>query len=355
MNIKKEDRAQRGALTLLFAGVVFFIHLIVILAVGGALYLAVINGVISGQEEEMVNGPLIIGLMILNSLLLGAFMSFILGKYLMRPVNKIINGMNRLSSGDFRTRIVFPGIIGKHPTVKELTEGFNTMASELESTEMLRSDFVNNFSHEFETPIVSIAGFAKLLRRGSLSETEKQEYLEIIEVESLRLSYMVTNVLNMTKVENQSILTDVSRYNLSEQLRDCILLLESKWERKRLELDIDFDEYYIRADEKLLKQVWINLLDNAIKFTPEGGIVGVSVSRDAQVLCVSIRNTGSTIPPESMGRIFQKFYQGDPSRATEGNGIGLAIVKRVTELHGGTVSVESGNGDTVFEVCLPGN
>ena len=353
MTSKQGDRAQRMALTLLFAGVCFFIHLIVILAVGGALYLVIINGVISGQDEEMVSGPLIIGLMILNSLLLGAFMSFILGKHLMRPVNKIVNGMNRLASGDFRTRIAFPGIIGKHPTVQELTDSFNTMAAELESTEMLRSDFVNNFSHEFKTPIVSIAGFAKLLLRGNLSETEKQEYMEIIEEESLRLSYMATNVLNMTKVENQAILTDVSRYNLSEQLRDCILLLERKWERKRLELDIDFDEYYIQANAELLKQMWINLLDNAIKFTPEGGTVGVSVSEDAQFLSVCIRNTGSTIPPEIRERIFQKFYQGDSSHASEGNGIGLAIVKRVTELHGGTVSVESMKGVTVFKVCLP--
>lgn len=153
------------------------------------------------------------------------------------------------------------------------------MAEELENTQMLRSDFINNFSHEFKTPIVSIAGFAKLLRRGNLTDAQKEEYLAIIEEESLRLAAMATNVMNLTKVENQTILTDLTTFNLSEQIRACVLLLEEKWSRKELDLDLEFPEYTIRANEELLKQVWINLLDNAIKYSPNYGEIGVRIPR----------------------------------------------------------------------------
>ena len=241
----------------------------------------------------------------------------------------------------------------KVPVIQTLTDSFNTLASELENTEMLRSDFINNFSHEFKTPIVSIAGFAKLLKRGNLTETQKAEYLDIIEEESLRLSAMATNVLNLTKVENQSILTDISEYNLSEQLRTCVLLLEAKWERKRLEPELDFDEIQIEGSQELLKEVWINLLDNAVKFAPEGSSILLKAEETPEAVTVTVKNEGPDIPPEAMSRIFNKFYQADESHAAEGNGVGLAIVKRVVDLHGGTVEVVSSGGITSFSVTLP--
>jgi signal transduction histidine kinase len=261
--------------------------------------------------------------------------------------------MNRLASGDFKARLEIEGPLAKHSAVKEVTDSFNRMAEELQSTEMLRSDFINNFSHEFKTPIVSIAGFAKLLRRGSLPAEKQEEYLAIIETESMRLSQMATNVLNLTKVENQTILTDVTEYNLSEQIRSCILLLSEKWEQKNIEYALDFNEYTIHANEELLKQVWINLLGNAVKFTPVGGLIEVRITEQENNITVSVRNTGSEIAPEHQERIFNKFYQADESHASEGNGIGLAIVKRVVELHEGEISVSSGSGSTTFTVTLP--
>ena len=227
------------------------------------------------------------------------------------------------------------------------------MASELKNTEMLRGDFVNNFSHEFKTPIVSIAGFAKLLRRGDLTEEQKEEYLAVIEEESLRLSDMATNVLNLTRVENQTILTDIVKFNLSEQIRSSILLLADKWEKKQLDFKVDFGEYRISANEELLKQVWINLLDNAIKFSPVGGVIEVNIKNRPDSLSVDIINSGEEIPAESISRIFQKFYQADSSHSGEGNGVGLAIVKKVVELHNGTVSAQSENNLTMFTVTLP--
>lgn len=271
----------------------------------------------------------------------------------LQPLRVLIESMHALADGRFGTRLSPQGILWKYPAYKELSDSFNTLAEELEDTEMLRSDFINNFSHEFKTPIVSIAGFAKLLQKGNLPEAQRQEYLEIIESESRRLSYMATNVLNLTKIENQAILTDLSTFNLAEQIRDSILLLSNKWEEKELDLRLEMDELTIQANEELLKQVWINLVHNAIKFTPEGGIVEIAMQDLGDQISVSITNHGSQIPPEAMDRIFNKFYQADESHATEGNGVGLAIVKRVTTLHNGTVTVASENNVTSFTVKLP--
>lgn len=345
-----QERRHRLSLTLLFSGVVFLFLVMTMLLVVliGLLWLRL--GGLAVSELRTGSFLLIIGL---ASILIGTLLSFTVGRLPLRSVNSIINAMNRLAAGDFRTRLQFGGVLRKLPVAQELTESFNKMASELENTELLRSDFINNFSHEFKTPIVSIAGFAKLLRKGNLEEKEQAEYLGIIEAEALRLSAMATNVLNLSRVENQTILTGVTTYNLSEQLRGCVLLLEDKWTKKNLELILDFKEVDITANVELMKQVWLNLLDNAVKFTPDYGLVEIAVGEDDAALSVSIVNSGQEIPPESLERIFQKFYQADESHATEGNGIGLAVVQKIVALHRGRVEVDSREGRTAFTVVLP--
>jgi len=263
--------------------------------------------------------------------------------------------MNRLATGDFRARIRFGKPISAHPSFQEIEKSFNTAAKELEQTEILRRDFINNFSHEFKTPIVSIAGFAKLLRRGNLTPQQQEEYLAIIEEESLRLAYMATSVLELTKIESQTILTNVSRFNVSEQVRSAILLLEDKWAKKNLDFNLLIGEYDISANEELLKHVWINLLDNAIKFSEEYGCIDVIVEEKNGSILVSISNTGKPIPEESMKRIFNKFYQADESHSTQGNGIGLAVVKKIVDLHHGSVFAQSRDALTTFTVTLPKN
>lgn len=271
------------------------------------------------------------------------------------PVNRLITSMRRLASGHFEERVD----LGSTTLGRELTESFNTLASELQHTELLRTDFINNISHEFKTPIVSIRGFARLLQRADLPEEQRRAYLDVIIDESTRLSNMATNVLNLSKIENQQILTDVSEFNLSEQLRRCLLLLEKDWTQKNLDISADFSEFTIHASEELLKQVWLNLLDNAIKFSPEGGSITVRVYARAELqarensLQVDVTNTGSTIPAEDLKRVFDKFWQGDASHTGAGAGVGLSIVRRIVELHGGSITVASSEKKTTFSVVLP--
>ena len=347
--MKRQERGHRFALTMLAAVVIFVMQ---VLAVGiSAVVVTVLarTGCLRHGETDRV-----VVFMALISVVLGAMITAFSSLIFLRPVNRLISQMNRLAQGDFRARLTFGKPLSDHPTFRQISMSFNKMAQELENTEMLRSDFVGNFSHEFKTPIVSISGFAKLLKRGGLTEAQRQDYLTIIETESLRLAAMATNVLDMTKVENQTILTDVTRFNLSEQIRGCLLLLlEGKWRNQEVEFSLEFGEHMIMANQELLKHVWINLLDNAIKFTPQGGTVGVEIQERGEALAVTVRNTGSRIAPDQLEKIFHKFYQADESHSAEGNGIGLALVKKIVQLHEGEVSVESGDEDTAFTVTLP--
>ena len=350
--INIEWHKQRISLLFLFSGVVLIFLLLTSVLVGLVVFFLINHGALQLGETGLNAGSLLLNL-ILWSLLIGAVLSFLALRFPLKPINKILNAMSSLAAGDYSVRLGFKGVLAKHPTVAELTDSFNKMASELEHTEMLRSDFVNNFSHEFKTPIVSIAGFAKLLQRGNLTDERKTEYLNIIEEESLRLSQMATNVLNLTKVENQSILTDVTEYNLSEQIRTCVLVLESKWSKKHIDFSLPNEEYYITANEELMKQVWINLIDNAIKFSQYYGMVDIYIGQDDEAVRIAVSNYGEEIPEDAREKIFSKFYQADESHATEGNGVGLAVVKKIADLHGGSVGVTCAGGKTTFTVTMP--
>jgi len=281
----------------------------------------------------------------------GAIFAFLGSFLLIRPIRRIIKSMDRLSSGDFKVRMDVSD--SRIRAFKALSLKFNTLAEELQNTEMLRSDFINNFSHELKTPIVSIAGLAKVVKNGKLTDEEKNQYLAAIEEESVRLSYLATSVLNLTKIENQSILTDTTEFNLSEQMRSCILLLESKWDKKELDLNLDFNEIYYKGNEELLKQVWINLIDNAIKFSKEKSCIDIFAQESDTDIKISVRNEGEPIPEEKQKKIFNKFYQLDESHSSEGFGVGLAIVKRIVELHGGEISLVCSDGSVTFTVELP--
>lgn len=350
---KKEDRKSRIALTLLFAGLTFGILLLFLALVAVIVVVFVKTDLVSVVSSVDENKALIIFLFVLFCLIVGAGISFLLSRILTGPINKTINTINRLAEGDYKARLEIGKPLNRHPTIVEITDSFNQMAARLDKTEILRTDFVNNFSHEFKTPIVSIMGFAKLLKRGSLTPEEQREYIDVIEEESGRLSNMATGILQLSKIENQSVLSQKNRYNLSEQIRNCVLLLEKKWTEKELEPELVFDEYEIEADEALLKQVWLNLIDNAVKFSEPGCAFRISIEKKENEIHVHVANTGPDIPSESLPYIFDKFYQADESHSGKGNGIGLAVVKRIVHLHGGEVTAESSGGKTEFTVTIP--
>ena len=330
--------------------VIILILTYIVFAVMGILMIS--TGEIS--EEELLKSRVFIMLAAGGaSVLIGTGLAAIYSRIVLRPIDGLIKGMLQLTKGDYSTRIDLAKY--NYPEVNKIANMFNTLANELENTKMLREDFINSFSHEFKTPIASINGLIDLLKKDNLSKVKREEYLEIIEQEMKRLLSMTTNILLLSKVENQKMLIDIEDINISEQIRRCILLLNKKWEKKNLNLDLDFDEYYIKGNIDLLENVWINILDNAIKFADENGSISVNINSNNKYIFIKIENTGSEIKEEDKEKIFEKFYQVDTTHFKEGNGVGLSIVKKIVELHNGEIKVESINNITAFIIKLPIN
>ncbi len=259
-----------------------------------------------------------------------------------RAVDSIAKAAKRIVEGDFSVRIEDPRPLESNDDYREIINCFNRMAQELSGVETLQSDFISNVSHEMKTPLAVIGNYAKLLEDRELSESERAEYARGIREASIRLSDMVTNILKLSKLENKQIFPKSEEFDLSEQLRLCLLQYESIWERKNIEIETDIrDGVKVRADEELLSLVWNNLLSNAFKFTQNGGKVSLVLSSCDDFISVTVSDTGCGMPCEVGAHIFEKFYQGDGSHATEGNGLGLTLVKRVVDIIGGDISVES--------------
>ncbi|HIU61314.1 MAG TPA: HAMP domain-containing histidine kinase [Candidatus Coproplasma excrementigallinarum] len=263
---------------------------------------------------------------------------------------KFVGAFDKVAHGEFGYQLEVP----KKGQFRSLFENFNKMSAELKSIQTLKDEFIHDFSHEFKTPIASINGFANLLLEGGLSEEEQRQYLKIIADESARLSTLSENTLMLNRLENQQIIGEVKPFRLDLQIKECVILLEREWSAKDIALSSDLFEAEIEGNASLLQQVWINLLNNAIKFTPEGGEINVSMSAEDNFICVSVRDNGIGMSAEVASHIFEKYYQGDSSHATRGNGLGLSIVRRIVTLSGGDVRVESKEGEgSAFIVKLP--
>lgn len=290
-------------------------------------------------------------LLALVSLLIGTVIALYVGRLIVRPVQNISEAFDKLSAGNFDVKIPENE---KLREIREMARHFNAMTYDLSHIETLRSDFVANVSHEFKTPIAAIEGYATLLQNRSLSPEKHDHYVEKILENSRRLSNLSGNVLMLSKLENQEIVSGKSEFRLDEQLRKCILLLERKWAEKNIEFDMDLPKINYYGSEPLLSQVWVNLLDNAIKHSPAGGVVHIAIQQTDSLLIVTITDHGNGMSEEVQKHMFEKFYQGDSSRKAEGNGLGLALVKRIVELCRGTIEAESapGNG-AAFSVALP--
>ncbi len=284
--------------------------------------------------------------------LIGAVLASFLGRYYLRPLKQVIRATKEIKKGNFKVRLETEG--NPQAEMNDLIANFNEMAKELDGIELFRNDFINNFSHEFKTPIVSIRGFAKELELDGLSTAERQEYAHIIAEEADRLAHLSANVLELSKLENQQIVTDQVEFYLDEQLRQCILMQESAWTAKGIDMIPELEETRYYGNEEILAHIWNNLLANAIKFTPEGGEIRVQMSRTETALTVRISDTGIGMSEEVRARVFEKFYQGEPSHSRRGYGIGLTLAQRAAVLSGGSIAVESrlGEGST-FTVTLP--
>ena len=264
-----------------------------------------------------------------------------------RPVRRIIEGAQKVMDGDFSTRI--KQVRGAENGFNAIIDYFNRMVQELSGMETLRTDFIANVSHELKTPLAVIQNYGSLLQQPNLSEEERKDYARTVTNAAQRLASLITNILKLNKLENQQIYPATVTFDLSEQLCECLLGFEDAWEARNLDIETEIvDGILVDSDPELLSLVWNNLFSNAIKFTEDGGTVGLKVYRDGSHAVIEISDTGCGISPEVGAHIFEKFYQGDTSHATQGNGLGLALVKRIVDIIGGEISVSSvqGKGST---------
>lgn len=298
------------------------------------------------------------GWVFLNVMFLSALFSFvdvIRREYtLKRPLNHILEATARIRQGDFSARIPALHTSGPRNEIDIIIDDFNKMAEELSGIETLRTDFIANVSHELKTPLAVIQNYAALLKDPSLPQETRMEYAGILTDASRRLSDLITNILKLNKLENQQIYPEARIYDLSEQLCGCLLDFESLWEKKQLYIEADIEpDIYVKEDTELLSLVWNNLISNAIKFTDSKGRVSLSLKKEGDKAVVKVADTGCGISASAGRHIFEKFYQADSSHATSGNGLGLALVKRVVDIMGGEISVESELGKgSIFTVRL---
>ncbi len=271
-----------------------------------------------------------------------------------KPVKKILDATEKITDGDFSVRIDEKNSFSTRNEFDAIIENLNKMAEELGSIETLRTDFISNVSHELKTPLAQMQNYATLLKAPDLSEEKRQEYAKAIMNSTKRLSDLITNILKLNKLENQQIFPEFKEYNLSEQLCECLLNFETAWEQKNIEIETDIaEEIAVYSDPELLSLVWNNLLSNAFKFTEEGGAVSVSLTADDDNIYVSVKDTGCGMTKTTGEHIFDKFYQGETSHSIQGNGLGLALVKRVVDIVKAEISVQSELGvGSVFTVKM---
>ena len=289
--------------------------------------------------------------MVLFSVVLGGGLSIIMSRFFLRPVTRMGRAMERVAAGDFTVRLDNPGALGE---MRDSYAHFNTMTRALAATETLQSDFISNVSHEFKTPINAIEGYAMLMQDAGNDPALQREYADKILLSTRRLSELVNNILLLSKVDNQTMPLEKHPYRLDEQLRRAILLLERKWTQKQIEWDVDMDEATYTGNESLMLHVWVNLLDNAIKFDPVGGEIRLRLHCESTCIRITVSDNGPGIPKDQQSAIFERFYQADGSHKSEGNGLGLALARRIVRMCGGDISVSSEPGKgSCFTVELP--
>ena len=342
------NKKSHSKLWLYFTGVIFATIFCVFILIT-LLWFVLYRLGVAGTDPRVRHFPLLV--FALGSILLGSVIALFVGKRMIRPIQNFSNAFDEISKGNFSIKVPEDEPIME---IKEMAQRFNAMVYDFSHVETLRSDFVANVSHEFKTPIAAIEGYAMLLQNRSLSPEKQEHYIEKILDNSRRLSSLSGNILMLSKLENQEMILDKTEYRLDEQIRKCILMLENKWSAKNIDFDMDLPRQTYYGSAPLLEQVWTNLIDNGIKHSPAGSSIRISITDAPKELIVSISDDGTGMTDEVQKHIFEKFYQGDKAHKAEGNGLGLALTKRIIDLCKGTIKVESSPGKgSIFLVYLP--
>lgn len=285
------------------------------------------------------------------SVAIGLLVFYRFNHMFLKPINALSQAFKQVEKGDYNVEVSTDVRVRE---LYRLMKGFNRMTKEISSVELLKKDFISYFSHEFKTPITSIRGFSRQIKERELSSEKQKEYIDIIYRESDRLIRMSGNVLMLTKLEHQGILTDIKRFSLDEQLRRTLLVLEKQWTEKGLALILDLEEVEMNSNEEMIKQIWVNVIGNAINYSHQGGKLKIRCNKEGEFAKVRIRDYGSGMPDRVRERIFEKFYQGDASHGASGNGLGMSIVKRIIDLCDGKIVIKSQlKKGTVVIVYLP--
>ena len=351
MNKESKPSLPRYNLAFIFSFAVFLVILFCIAAL--TLFDYELSKADVGESLSVIQGGFTIGFAIIISIVIGVFIFVIINYFVLNPMYKIMDAMEELRSGNFDIRIEHKGF-SRPKDLVNFYESFNKTAEELGKTEVLHNNFIDSFSHEFKTPIASIGGFAALLKEGFISPEDRSEYLQIIIDETGRLSALSDNVLNLSRVEWQSSALKKDWFNLNNQLEHMILMMDSRMNQKDINLRINMDYVKCYGSEELLGQVWTNILDNAIKFSPQGSVIEIELLDLFDSIGVKISDEGCGMDEETRERIFERFYQAESSRTTPGYGLGMTVVQKVINVHKGRISVESTLGrGTLIEVVLP--
>ena len=337
----RERKNRFGLRTRLVIFVTLEIEICILIAVG-------IDALLQYVFEIPYEIPLLLELVGI-SMLVGLLVTNQLSKYFFNPIKKLGEAMGKVADGDFTVELKSRN---NSQEIQEIYTGFNLMTQELRSKEILQMDFLSSASHEFKTPISAIEGYAALLRSCDDLSEEHRECVEKIIFNTKRLSSLTSSILLLSKIENQEIPTNQSKFLVDEQIRQSIVALESQWVQKDIELDVELCEAEYYGNELLMRHVWDNLISNAIKFTPQGSMVKIQLTKKLGRIRFTVEDQGPGIPEESLHRIFDKFYQADSAHKQEGSGLGLALVEKILTLEKGTVKAENLDGGCRFTVTL---
>jgi len=343
-DLKKRKKTEKSGLHMR----VYFVLLVFLILGAAVIAVVLVEYIVKKYWGDPL--PTAAWLLIAGTVIAGGISLWVNIEFL-QPFTKISRAMNRIKKGEFDARLDEKSNIQE---IRDICQNFNMMAKGLQSIVVLQNDFVSNVSHEFKTPLNAIEGYVTLLEDRSLSLEEQEEYVEKILLNTHRLSELVGNILLLSKVENQAVQEKKNSYRLDEQVRQAIFSLENKWTEREIEFDIDMDDIHYEGYESMMMHVWTNLIDNAIKFSKKGGMIHISLKPKGADLQFVVKDNGVGMSEAELEHIYDKFYQADTSHRSEGNGLGLSLVRRIVRISGGQISAESEPGaGSSFSVILP--